>query len=330
MRIREKIILLTILIIGVFASIEVDVYADKAPYLKYRPAYYVVQDSMGVEFIDDAGQNCITVIDDYSPEKDMGFLLYLAQKWDLVDCGTFTDEELAYRQYCHLVNENGFSVYSGTECAHAGGAYEVKPGDIVFFLNEHNIPVNASIAVGAESDGPLVAVETSKGKGIVHLGKIPDESYRVVDVIYPHAEAVVFSFLKDEMHYSTVTSCGVLSNIYCESLFCPRMEEYNHRGYGICQWTDERRTELEKWCETNGYVVSHLMPQLLFMKKELMQGELAGVDSMLRSVTPNGDGAYDAAHAFCYFFLRPDGYEDEAENRGEIAQDTFYPAYIGS
>lgn len=222
---------------------------------------------------------------------------------DMVEFGTFTEgtpQEL--RNYLTEVRQ--FKEYSAED------GYTTQTGDIIFRL-DHNTAVSAFVTDG--------------GKAFLY------KKAAVVHVIYPRYETIVYQYLTKDMNLSLVTACGIMANIYCESMFDPEaLEETNQHGYGLMQWTGDRQDDFLNWCTENGCRRNSIFTQLRYFDYEMKSEEFAPLLRSMRGCTQDGDGAYDVAHIFCLNFEIPDRSEELAEERGALAQEGFYKAYINA
>lgn len=77
--------------------------------------------------------------------------------------------------------------------------------------------------------------------------------------------------------YSNVATAAVMGNIYAESSFSPALvEKGNGIGFGLCQWSFGRRTQLESYASSLHKSASDLEVQLNFLFGELTPGGGAG------------------------------------------------------
>lgn len=139
----------------------------------------------------------------------------------------------------------------------------------------------------------------------------------------------IFDFLVDEMGLSSAAACGVLANIECESDFDPNLYGDNGTSYGICQWHAERFTNLKNYCSKRGLDWKSLDGQLWFLNYELTNfgSDTGYILDKLKKVADTADGAYDAGYDWCYYFERPANRTAKAENRGNMAKNTYWPKY---
>ena len=311
--------------------IKSEAFADSASYLKYKPVFTIEDSTLGDKLAEFVRLETEDAHGSFLPSDSIEMINTVIYNADLYDCGTFSKEENAYREYKYLVTENKFAVYDIKDLTqYEGEEYTAKVGDAVFFLNDNKRPLTFGIITGESNGNIVVSCQNYESDSLrfIDIKSANQYNVKIIGIIYPTVEEVIFSYLKENFAYTTVTCCGIISNIYFESYFDSNALEMGGKGgYGLCQWTDERRTALISWCEENSFDYTHIIPQLEFMKFELKGSEFKPVDSMLRSVSDNADGAYDAAHAFCYFYLMPQDYEDVAEDRGEFASDTVYSAF---
>ena len=102
---------------------------------------------------------------------------------------------------------------------------------------------------------------------------------------------------------SVAGACGVLGNIESESNFNPCVVGDNGTSYGICQWHNERWTNLKKWGLSYGLSYVTLQTQVLFLIHEL---KTQYKQLWNQICTASGQsGASDAAFAMCVHFERP-------------------------
>ena len=66
-------------------------------------------------------------------------------------------------------------------------------------------------------------------------------------------EEKIWNFLRGQ-GFSAAAAAGIIGNMYAESGCQPDITEVNgYGGYGLCQWTFGRKTDLMNWCANNGY-----------------------------------------------------------------------------
>ena len=108
-----------------------------------------------------------------------------------------------------------------------------------------------------------------------------------------------------------------MGNIQAESGFNPGVEEHaNGVGFGLCQWSYGRRTQLENYAASKGVSASDVDTQIEFLISELTPGGAGpaqgyATDQLLSYNGYNGDmwknatSPEEAATAFCWSFERP-------------------------
>ena len=137
-------------------------------------------------------------------------------------------------------------------------------------------------------------------------------------------EEYIYHFLTNNLGYSSAVACGFLANIFRESSFNPEAD--NGHAYGLIQWEGTRRTDLNNFCRNNGYSISSIDAQLLFIQYEL-EGSESGSASSFMNLSNDSDGAYWAAYYICFNYERPAKKDWKSNDRGEIARDTYWPIY---
>ena len=112
---------------------------------------------------------------------------------------------------------------------------------------------------------------------------------------------------------------GVLGNIQAESGFRPGIEEYSTGiGYGICQWSFGRRTNLESYAKQIGKKVSDLGLQCDFLWKELNYSRYSNLLSLLKSSTITSS---EAADKFVRIFEIPANIDSTSLRRQQFARE---------
>lgn len=82
-------------------------------------------------------------------------------------------------------------------------------------------------------------------------------------------EEQIWNFLRAH-GFTAEAAAGTMGNMFAESGMIVDVEEYSGGGgYGLCQWTGPRRTDLMNWCKNNGYSYNSLDGQLNFLMYEL-------------------------------------------------------------
>lgn len=81
-------------------------------------------------------------------------------------------------------------------------------------------------------------------------------------------EEKIWNFLRAQ-GFSAAAAAGIMGNMYGESRCVPDTNEVGgYGGYGLCQWTFSRKTDLMNWCANNGYDYTSLEGQLNFFMYE--------------------------------------------------------------
>lgn len=112
-------------------------------------------------------------------------------------------------------------------------------------------------------------------------------------------------------------AAGIAGNIQAESGFNPIIIGDSGKAFGLAQWRDSRRDNLETWTADNGYDVNSVEGQLEFLWWELNNSESNALNKLKQTDTPS-----DAAYAFAKFYERPTVIKPERQS----AAETFFSA----
>ena len=138
--------------------------------------------------------------------------------------------------------------------------------------------------------------------------------YGVTGLVGSTPEEKVWWALRDA-GYSKEAAAGAMGNIYAESGFSASVIEGGSGiGFGLCQWSFGRRTQLESYAKSKGVSASDVDTQIEFLLGELTPGGGANGYASYQLVSYNGYSASswrnastpeEAAIAFCWSFERP-------------------------
>ncbi len=140
----------------------------------------------------------------------------------------------------------------------------------------------------------------------------------------------IFSYLTDEMNLNSAAACGVMANIDEESDFNPRLVIIDTNGLlsgGLCQWNGGRFSKLRSHCSKKDISYLSVEGQLSYLHKELNSKAYGYIYDYLKSVPDTAQGAYDAAHYWCYYFEIPANRYSKAISRGKAAKSKYWSTY---
>lgn len=140
------------------------------------------------------------------------------------------------------------------------------------------------------------------------------------------AKTKTWKFLKAN-GYSDEAAAGIMGNIQAESSFNPSIEEKTSRkdkGYGLCQWTFGRRTNLENFARKKNKPVNDINVQLDFLLKELKTSYKACYTTKFR----NSNDINYTTWIFLSTFERPANMESKRAERISYAKG-IYKKYAG-
>ena len=81
--------------------------------------------------------------------------------------------------------------------------------------------------------------------------------------------AIAWNYYRNQ-GFSEAATAGILGNYMRESYMNPAIQEYgNNIGYGLAQWSFQRRVNLENYAKRNGTSASNIYTQLNFSMLEM-------------------------------------------------------------
>ena len=135
-------------------------------------------------------------------------------------------------------------------------------------------------------------------------------------------EETVYAFLTEEMGLNRAAAWGVMANISKESDFQTDIWGDGGTSYGLCQWHNDRCSNLMAFCQENGYATDSVLGQMRYLAMEL-ESSYPGVLQQLRETPDTPEGAYDAAWYWCYYFEIPANRDSVAQERGNLAMSWY-------
>ena len=126
--------------------------------------------------------------------------------------------------------------------------------------------------------------------------------------------------------YTPIQTAAVMGNIWAESHFDPSIIEHgNGIGFGLCQWSYGRRTNLENFAASQGKPASDLEIQLRFLQSELNEAAFCGYTSYYNS-WKNSTDINEATKGFCLGWERPNIAYARLDERYQAA-NLYYNTY---
>lgn len=259
------------------------------------------------------------------------FIRSAAERENALYAGTFLDSSDPALQFEYLTGKNRFPV-SRFDAENPFPSYDgnIFTGDIIFVYGPSGEIANAVFVCEKHSEWMLLATEGESGT--VTLTKADDAvlselsagcGFTVVHPNYAYNEQLIYLFCVNEMKLTGTGACGVLANVRLESSsMAEREEELTGDGFGICQWSGERRTDLERFCEENGLDRSLLESQLRFLQSEL-ENDFSFTGDFLRSAPNDETGAYDSGYWFCFEYEQPLNFELLSDERATLALEIW-------
>jgi len=240
----------------------------------------------------------------------------------------FNHKQTVYDQFgCNLGNWQVVEYAEGLD--HVAMVVGTKGNTVTYIHSTPSAanPENGVVMVTATIDDLANVVKIVRPTGCEEIDPPPELNLNSYNVSSSQGAQIVYSFLINDMGLNPAAACGIMANIQCESLFiADKTEVATGIGYGLCQWSFGRRTNLVNWCRDNGYDYRSYEGQLQFLMHEL-EGSYSYVLDKLKNVSNTAQGAYDAASIWCKEFERPQDMYNEAARRGSIARDNYWPIY---
>ena len=135
----------------------------------------------------------------------------------------------------------------------------------------------------------------------------------------------IYNYLA-EQGFNDAAICGILANIQHESSFDPNALGDGGTSYGICQWHNNRWSQLESYCNNNNLDSSSIDGQVSYLVWEL-QNQYPSVYNKIKNVPNTAQGAYDAAYEWTVNFEVPANKYSEGQSRGNTAMSNYWPTY---
>lgn len=142
-------------------------------------------------------------------------------------------------------------------------------------------------------------------------------------------KTTIFSYLTNEMELNSAAACGIMANIEKESGFRANIIIRDSNGLnsgGLCMWNGGRLNNLRNYCNNKGLNYLSIQGQLKYLKHEL-EKSYTDVYKYLKKVPNTAQGAYNAAHYWCYYFEIPANRSYRSNERGRLAQTRYWPVY---
>lgn len=158
---------------------------------------------------------------------------------------------------------------------------------------------------------------------------VKDNEISTLSVTGKSAETEVYNFLRGTLGCNVATTCGIMANIQCESIFNPTNLFLDTNGlysFGLCQWNGDRYTALQNYCGSSYTTVSG---QMKYLQHELKTSE-ANAWSKMQGIANTSTGSYTAGYNWAKYFERcAEYYKGVAQyvQRGNLARDKYWPEY---
>lgn len=171
------------------------------------------------------------------------FIVYCANECGYLDSGLFPRLAWCDGIFDFFVNQQGFGYCSLAECTQIGGSeYTAVPGDIVLYQCSDGTCTYGHIGlVTAAGDGFVDITQGNTADRVMTI-RTTYSAYGniIIHIPYPDGPAPVFSYLTGEMGMSSAAACGIMGNMYAESLMSSvRIEgDYSAEQLPSLEYTD--------------------------------------------------------------------------------------------
>jgi len=128
----------------------------------------------------------------------------------------------------------------------------------------------------------------------------------------------IYNYLRNTMGLTRAQACAIIANIQYESSFDPHALGDNGTSYGLCQWHNERWTNMQTWCANHGYDYTTVEGQCAYLEHDLVDLH-SSIYNYIASVPDTPEGAYDAAAYWCIHYEVPEDAQAKSVQRGNTA-----------
>lgn len=145
-------------------------------------------------------------------------------------------------------------------------------------------------------------------------------------------KTTIFQYLTKELGFNSAAACGIMANIEKESNFRSNIIIRDSNGLpsgGLCMWNGGRLNNLKKFCADRGLNYLSIEGQLSYLEYELQKDYYKHIYKYLKNVADSSDGAYNAAHYWCYYFEIPANRSSKSVQRANSAIRNYWPVYGG-
>lgn len=143
-------------------------------------------------------------------------------------------------------------------------------------------------------------------------------------------KTTIFKYLTEELGFNSAAACGIMANIEKESSFRSNIIIRDSNGLpsgGLCMWNGGRLNNLKKFCANKGLNYLSIEGQLAYLEYELQKEPYKHIYKYLKNVANSSNGAYNAAHYWCYYFEVPANRSSKSVQRGNTAIKSYWPVY---
>lgn len=140
----------------------------------------------------------------------------------------------------------------------------------------------------------------------------------------------IYNYLTGKLGFNSAAACGIMANMEHESGFDPTIVARDSNGLlsgGLCMWNGGRFSNLQTYCNNNGYNYLSIAGQLEYLTHELKSDYFKHIYNYLKNVSNSAYGASNAAYYWCYYFEIPGNRAYQSEKRAASASANYWPKY---
>lgn len=233
-----------------------------------------------------------------------------------IDHGSGVTTRYAHMQSGDILVSQGQTVTAGQHIANIGNAGITSGGEDSGHHLHFELRIN-----GEPIDPERMFEERTTAPESVKLQATEDAAYAAINVDASEEELAksCYDYITQRMGLSKCAACAILGNIEQESTFNMVALNGSSKAYGLCQWTDSRKTALFAYCANHGLEVNTVAGQMGFLYEELQTTEQRGYQILKNAANGTRNDVNQVAVSFGEAFERYSKEYNEEGSRGTYA-----------